>query len=905
MSFTYLIEVAVTPDTSTTERGRILERFGRRFLETQNYSVKEEVRLTASEVDLLGTENTTGELIFVECKAHRSNISSEVLQKLLGNVTFKDYSSGWLISTFALGKDAKGFEHEWQQRPPEQRRKMRIYSPDRLADRLVAAKLIVPVETLQFHLTGSRVGNEAFLLLTQNGEFWALPVVDPATGIRSAALLFHASNGEAVRDLATLEWIATTDTSLSLPWICDTAKDAGAATKLRSELESIVKVPMADHWADYRPARPEDFVGREAVQTSVFNFLDHVRSGGTTTRLIALKGPSGWGKSSSLLKIASRATNARNKGKYYVFTVDSRAATTRRFPELAVVSAVKEAVRSGFVSAPSDLAFGGASSLFSTPGMRHVVQDLRDRRRVLCIFFDQFEELLYKADLVEVFDEMRRICAAVEEAQANVVIGFSWKTDGVIPTEHSAYHMWHSLADRRFEIELTPFSEAEVGLAINRFAKELGSPLIPQLRRVLQDHCQGFPWLLKKLCVHILDQSKVGTEQADILTSSLNIQALFKKDLEDLSSAETGCIKQIAIESPAEFFKITQNFGDGTVSRLVDKRLVIRSGTRLTLYWDIFRDYILTERIPYIPVTYVPQANFSRYAKALAYMNGKSELSYADLAAEMNLGMGATDNLVRDLVNVGHVDAHRKENRIIPTFADEQHALDIAFSFWRSHEVVRLLIAGKGDSASLSEAEFVAVYRTANKRSALGEGTVQAYAQRMLRWLIGIGLVQQSGEILTLRDGLRSSVASLDMLLAKRIKQSDFFLGEAPPIRVVSAFASISAGTHGRSAIKGNCDRNSFYALMKLGLVTAEGGVTVEVPPEAAEATVRKRAGVSTTVEFVRSLEISSLSGFQVGERVAEHFRVKWSEGSKRRNGSALKKWADWVARGDATAAAT
>ncbi len=513
------------------------------------------MRFTASEVDLLGIENTTGERIFVECKAYRSNISSEVLHKLLGNVVFKDYSSGWLISTFALGKDAKGFEDEWQQRQPDQRRKLRIYSPDRLIERLADAKMIVPAESLRYYFRRFKVGNEAFLLLTKNGEFWALPVIDPTSGIRSAALLFEAGSGGAVRDAATLGWIATTDTSLSLPWVSDLASgDAGAATKLRSELESIVKVPMADHWADYRPARPEDFVGREAVQSAVFGFLNSVRGGLSATRLIALKAPSGWGKSSSLLKIAYRAGNVRNKGKYFVFTVDLRAATTKRFPELAVVSAVKEAVKLGFVSAPRDLEFGGASSLFSTPGMQHVANELHEKERVLCIFFDQFEELLYKADLVEVFDEMRRICAAVEEAQANVVIGFSWKTDGVIPTEHRAYHMWHTLADRRYEIELTPFSEHEVGLAINRFARELGHPLIPQLRRVLHDHCQGFPWLLKKLCVHILELFRGGTEQADILNSSMNIQALFKKDLENLSSVETACIKQIASEFACRIF---------------------------------------------------------------------------------------------------------------------------------------------------------------------------------------------------------------------------------------------------------------------------------------------------------------------------------------------------------------
>lgn len=103
-------------------------------------------------------------------------------------------------------------------------------------------------------------------------------------------------------------------------------------------------IPVADHWADYRPARPVDFIGRDSLQSDVFDFLEAVRNKTTSTRLIALKGPSGWGKSSTVLKIASRARNVRHRGKYFVFTVDSRAATTGRFPELAVATAVRAAM---------------------------------------------------------------------------------------------------------------------------------------------------------------------------------------------------------------------------------------------------------------------------------------------------------------------------------------------------------------------------------------------------------------------------------------------------------------------------------------------------------------------------------------------------------------------------------
>lgn len=902
MRLNYSIEVAVLPETSTTERGRILERFARRFLETQNYAVQEEVRVTGSEVDLLATERTTAERVFVECKAHRSTISAEVLHKLLGNVEFHDYSSGWLISTFALSKDAKGFEDQWNQRPAEKRRKLRIYTPEKLIERLVQATIIFDPSKLHVDSQQFRASSDALFLLTKAGEYWAIPVLDPSSGVPTAALLFHATTGKRVSDQSVLDMISKTDTSLSLPWISESpAAQQEAVEKLRTELESIVSVPVADHWADYRPARPVDFIGRESTQSAVFQFFDNVRAGATKTRLVALKAPSGWGKSSTVLKIASKAANIRHRGKYYVRTVDSRAATTRRFPELAVVTAIKEAVNSGFIRPVGPLKFGGASSLFSTPAMQEVGTALREEGKLLCVFFDQFEELLYKTDLAEVFNEMRRICASVEEAQINIVIGFSWKTDGVIPTEHNAYHMWHSLADRRVEIELAPFSESEVALAINRFAKELGNPIIPQLRRLLQDHCQGFPWLLKKLCIHIRDLSLGGIEQLDILNRSVNIQTLFKKDLEALSSLETGCLKQIAAESPAEFFKIAQNFGDDVVSKLVDKRLIIRSGTKLAIYWDIFRDYILTERIPYIPVTYVPQANFSRYVKALIYMRGRKELSYSELAEEMSLGMGAADNLVRDLVNVGHVEANRKENRIVPTFQADEDAIDAAFSFWRSHEVVRRLSAGRAPGGAFAENEFIDVYRAANKRSEIGERTLNAYAQRVLRWLIGLGIAEYSGTALSLRDTSRSSIKSLEALgnaVGIHAGRGTAFLGEAPPSKAIAAYSDILNSRLSRQAIEDRHGRNTCYVL---GLMRADGALLVSAPVQCAGEVIAERARASATIIATKRLleQWPEASGLEVGKRVEEVLGANWSVASRRRYGTALRQWAIWTSADD------
>lgn len=580
-----------------------------------------------------------------------------------------------------------------------------------------------------------------------------------------------------------------------------------------------------------------------------------------------------------------------------MFPVDSRAATTGRFPELGIATAIKAAIKAGFVQGTDSLEFGSATSIFSTPAMQQLSKALEAQGRVICVFFDQFEELLYKADLAEVFDRMREICSAVEEAQINLVVGFSWKTDGVIPTEHSAYHLWHTLSDRRLELMLTPFSKKEVAVAINRFAKELGQPLTPQLRRMLQDHSQGFPWLLKKLCIHILELAQSGIEQADILNQSIKIDALFKRDLENLTSSELACLKRVAQESPAEFFKIAQDFGDDMITRLAEKRLVIRSGTRLAIYWDIFREYILTEKIPYIPVTYIPQSTIGKYARALRFMVGRAQLTYAELAEHMGLSRGATDNLVRDFANFGHVEAHRKESKILPLFKTEQEAIKIALSYWNAHEIVRKLrqTAGGGEKVLVQEG-FSRIYNEASKREELGAKTVASYSVRVLGWLRGLGIIAQIGNTLIISDASQKNLISLEEITDRRAV-SDIFFGQAPPAKVVLAFQSICSAKLHRAAIEAVHGRNTCYSLISLGLIAPDGTPLFNGTPLEAEKIVATRAAGTPTVRAAIELLVNNggpVTGLEVGRFLAERFGASWSEGSQRRYGTALRQWAEW-----------
>lgn len=893
----YLIEVCSEATDTTTQKGALLEQFSKAFLQSQGFVTTSTVRTTGVEVDLLSADNQTGETVMVECKAYRSTISADVITKLYGTVVMKGYASGWLISTHALGKDAKGIAEEWREKPIEERRKLRIFTPDILIKRLIDAGIVCDPDTIKVDDIFKR-SSESYFLITRRGNFWALPIIDPETGVAASIAVYDSKTGAVVRNSPLLAWLLQTDTTLgNLSPIGPGGPDATG--KLKQELDNIVGVPMADHWADYRPARPTDFVGRESIQDDVFSFLDQVRTAATTTRLIALKAPSGWGKSSAVLKISDRARSKRYRSRFFIHAVDSRAATTDRFPELALVSAIKSAMDAGFIK-KSRLELGSAGSIFTSGDIKRITQELAGSGRVVCLFFDQFEELLYKEELSSVFQSMKAICHAVEEAQANMCIGFSWKTDGTITTDHGAYHLWHSLSDRRYEINLPPFDEREVSTAIGKFGKELGEPVAIQLRRLLEDHCQGYPWLLKKLCVNILMSVRAGAQQSDLLASSLNIGSLFRKDLEELSAPEVACLKHIGRDSPAEFFSVVDTYGETVVANLINKRLVTRSGVRLTLYWDIFREFVLTERVPSIPVTYVPQANFSRYVASLRYLCARETATYADLSDAMQLTPASTDNLVRDLANIGHVDALRSDGVISVQFASEAEAFEIGHKFWRSHDMVQR-INTQFDDAPFSVNEFEEICRQAYGRKNYADSTLNMYARRVLNWLGGVKLIDEIVDdfyALDLTPNQRSQGFFQSTGLSRRRRA---FLGEAPPEAVVALVEALSEGPIERASLERLVSRNAVSAGLSLGVTMLSDGaifLASATPPGSASMAVCTAANDQWTISRTRDLvaESPTIRSDEIAAVIAFEIGADWSQGSLLRYGSALRRWASWVA---------
>jgi hypothetical protein len=669
---------------------------------------------------------------------------------------------------------------------------------------------------------------------------------------------------------------------------------------LNKEVQSIVKVPSSDHWADYRPSRPEDFVGRKQIQSEFFSFLDGIREKKVKTRILAIKSPSGWGKSSILLKLISRCENQHNRHKYYMYAVDCRAAVSRRFGELAIVACLKGAIASNFICAPKEsLKLGGTSNPLSDSTLIPALDQLKREGKVIVLFFDQFEEIFAKQELAALFNDINLLCSAIDSAQENIVIGFSWKTDGTIPQDHPAYHMWQGLADRRKEFPLAPFNTTEVSSALTLFSKELKQPLNPQLKRILTEHCQGYPWLLKKLLIHVYFKlMRDGMEQSDILGQALNVSELFRRELAELPPNELACIKKIANESPAEFFQIEDVFGGETIKSLFNKRLVLRSGSRLTLYWDIFRDYVLSEKVPHIPVSYIPQSDIQRYTDVLRILLKEGRSTVSLIVTALGIGEGRVDNIVRDLVMIGNAESIRKNGTLIALQSSENDAVLTILKFWKSHVIFNHLLNSKGSGFSTTQDEIKSLLKHLYPGAKFAGKTWDVYSRRIIRWLSSIGLTVMDGaQIRHMGESLSKEFMPLLGKPSRRGRGQ--FLGAAPPERVLLALDLILAGRHLKSELLRVGHRNSLYVLDELGLIELgdDQVILTEAPSHDKVAWLRGKAANSKTVKFVVEIlkEGRKIAAKDVGDAIAQKFDFTLSASSKLRYGSALSRWAKWT----------
>ena len=527
----------------------------------------------------------------------------------------------------------------------------------------------------------------------------------------------------------------------------------------------------------------------------------------------------------------------------------------------------------------------------------------------MCLIFDQFEELYSKAELHPIFEVMQRLLLAANSCQTNFVLGFAWKSDSTFSGDHPAYHMWHNLADHRYEIQLFPFDAAEVSSTVTLFEKEYGHTLHKGLRYQITENSQGFPWLLKKLCIHLFEQLRMGVSQSEVAAKDMDIKLLFDRDLQRLSARETACLRAIAKTAPADWFETWDVYGQEVVRALQDKRLIIRSGDRLNIYWDVFREYVLTQEVPSVPLSYLPSSpSIASLLRVAELLREDQRISYADLSKATGITDKTVANVVRDLMMFGVAKAEASSAKLDQSLDTTEpknvlRALRVAL---RRHALTIQLARIKTGTV-IPLRTIIDTLRRINPAAQHHERTWQIYAERMSLWLEATGYLERDHDRLIRRDrgDVHWDVTSARRPRGRGMGFGRVFFADTSPEATIEVLQQLVLHHQPvrRHELEEKGYGNAITILARWGLVVRSPDTLVaarddKFPPGMSPAeAVRKAAEEENTLvsvaDFLRANPTANVR--DIGHHVATSYERRWSVQSEQRIGQGLAQWARWL----------
>lgn len=894
------LRVVVPAEWNSDKKGDFLEQIAAHVLRRQSYEISSRVRFTGMEVDLLGRHKPSDDRVYIECKFHHTNISANVLDIMVGQAYRKDISRLALFSSSPLTKEAQGAYEDLKQKKEIS---FSYYGPDKLLEALVDAQL---APRLPASLSPA-ISHATLLVHPENDYVWLLQEQSDGKPAKIIAYGLPASSQHNTNTIRALLDKHEMLSGLPVSMYEGRNETHPAAEDRRPGPPSEVVSPVttADNLIDYRPCKPSDFVGRVALQREIFHFLDLVRDGHTDTRLLAFVGASGCGKSSLVAKLAERFRNKKWRHRYFLYPVDVRSARGPLFVSQALLAGVRAASASDFLHAPRGAQVEDVDDVLSGASLAPVLRRLKEEGRVLVLFFDQFEEAFTKSELFPVFKAFRRIALDVNARKENLVLGFSWRTGISLSDDNPAYQMWNELRDHRLTKTLGNFDSAESSRMISQFEHLLGQKLLAPLRRQLHEQGQGLPWFLKKLCIHIYEQVKSGASQVDLVGSRLNVKRLFDGDLDPLTEAQISCLRHIASHSPVDSLEIYERYGTEVVNALIDRRLIVRAGERFAVYWDIFRDYLVEGTVPHIPWTYIPNSTLRMALATCEVLASRGVRTTTEIAHELGYSNNTVINIITDLQNLvicGKSDDGKHKlvlGEAGETIPERMH------SQFSDHIVYQRLLEVAGESGTLPAPQGVRVVRELYSSANVKPKTRDRYLSRLLPWLSYAGLIEQSGNTITVVQRKSRGVGFGQPPAGGRhraLGQPEFLAAATPEATLETLQRLMNKGTLSRQEIATQGWRNEASDLVALGLASWRDGSLVQAAKllnqqrSAEEALVSELRATRTMLLLERQIaDDANLSRADIGLRIAIALGREWKRSSAVRYANGLFRYLEFL----------
>lgn len=866
-------------------RGHLFEMFVARLLQAYGYEEPTSSNVTVSsngiELDVVTKTRLDGRVAIAECKAYSQPVAAKELTNFYGKVTIERFTTPDALGLMIVVPSLTPSGQESAREIMSKDKRFKYWDVESITEALVKEGLIgnSPAPSL---------ASDFAVVVTEYGVYSATLELDPETRlpVRTAVWAVRGSVPAPALDLISssaysqgLEVVDIRDPLLGSKVKEDTADHVVLATVLPSHSDFQYQLP----------AGPKFFVGRKVLLSTLRKLIT------STPQTVIFNAQSGWGKSSLALKFAEVVESTGGSA----LVMDSRTASSPRYVTEVLRRAIDGAVQKGLLQLGSNVSWASLASALNT--LRNASWKSTDKP--VLVFFDQFENVFRSPEITQTF---RDLVLGIREVQGPIIIGFAWKTDLVGWIEGYPYQLRDEIRSASQTVLVEPFGPAEVNTLLNRLQKKAQVSLGRDLRTRLREYSQGLPWLLKKLADHVLQELRSGTSPEQLLADALNIQNLFDVDLAQLEPESLEILKHVAQNAPIPAGEVTDRYAPEAVQSLVDRRLIVQVGDRLDTYWDIFRDYLNTGRVP-LEDSYILRSAPNQIARMLPLVmkNGGSTTVTA-LAAELNTSDNVIFNLSRELRLLGVTAYEPLTVRIVddiltapdPELAARQKVTNAL----RRHRAYSALsdVAAKHDGLATTEAFSQTLPRIFPAVDAT-EGTWSIYARVFLSWFEYAGLaarrsnrwmvqtdptVQRTQRLLSRPSAIRSRPgvpqesprASFELL--RRIATGDVVdvpessSPERDALRTLAALGAVIVTPEGR------------VIAARKDLFDNDGDVSVPVLLQLLKSVPGGDAGIKT-------LEADpAASGIDVGTAIRDAADAKWTDSSTRSIGGKFRAWA-------------
>ncbi len=728
-------------------KGHLLEQLVAEYLKASGYpDVELNVERTGTELDVVGRAGLTRAELIVSCKCQHEAVSPGPLKELAMDVLNQADRDPRAHGLFVAipGFSGKAWDYYRSELLDEATKRVRLCEEADLIRALCEQADWHSPETVTALVEERGTGKvgEVRLLYGEKGAHWALLVLDEGERTPSGFYILAPTGQLIVEDdlLATISRGLRENSSdlAELAMLNEPPETMAPQPPDRATAARAHVVTPGKGWFDYKfPAPPDCFAGRNEEVEAFRSLVRQVRSGESAERLCIVTGLSGIGKSSLILKMLKEAHQDGARG----ISVSGVSGQSRGFltaSVLRLIETLDEDAQTG--EAFAGVSVGGTLSL--PEGLYDVGERARECGITPVLFFDQFEAVLHDLSLAEATLEM---ALAVEESQANLVLGFAWKTDFWWQDEEIAF-VREALRKRARSVPVKQFGPDETNVLLRALEARINAGLMTALEQEVREFSRGYPWLLKKVCWHINQQIADGAGQRELVERQLDLRNLFEADIQSLDEDEKDSLRKLASVMPADSRTLAERFPGRDIGQLlnkfVDMRLLLREGDVYNVYHDIFAEFLRTDRLP-IDEVYLLRTRPRRALKAIERLAaGSDKASIEQLASDLAVAPGSLSNYLRDLRAIGVVD-YAGDDVWLPSdigiiATEDDLSAAIRQRLVRNTCTKRILelwdeaqLRTLGDVIAILQGEFPAV--------AAQQRTWERYASTMVAWLNSVG----------------------------------------------------------------------------------------------------------------------------------------------------------------------